>query len=300
MKKAQLQPVADIHLKSESYANADFVTNTGSIQDVQVFSVIALFILLIAWMNYINLSTARATQRAKEVGVRKSIGAFRRQLVSQFMLESVVVNLLAAGLAISIAFLTLPILRQIIGKELNLSLLQIPLFWGWFSGIIMIGSLLSGLYPALVLSGFKPVSMLGANKISQVGNVNLRKGLITFQFVISLALIAGTYLVYQQITFMKNQELGMDMEKVLVLKGPEEIPGAPPVTDGTDMQSDSELLMRLADPFLEAFINKVVDHHSIAAVAGSYTIPGHVHNTSVQDLRKLSEPESEGHYGRCV
>ncbi|MEM8968128.1 MAG: ABC transporter permease, partial [Bacteroidota bacterium] len=299
VKKAQLQPIADIHLKSAPYTEADFVTNPGSIQNVQIFSIIALFILLIAWMNYINLSTARATQRAKEVGVRKSIGAFRRQLVSQFMLESVLINLLAAVLAISIAFLLLPILQQIIGEELELSLLQIPLFWGWFFAIITIGSLLSGLYPAFVLSGFKPTSMLSANKMSQVGNATLRKGLITFQFVISLALIAGTYLVYQQITFMKNQELGMDMEKVLVLKGPEITTGAPEVTDGTDM-NQIRAYQAYSQSIFQGFINKVANHQSIAAVAGSQAIPGYVHNILRKDLRKEGEPESQGQYGKCI
>ena len=126
VEKVQLQPIADIHLNSDAYVSAGLVTNQGNRQDVRVFSIIALFILFIAWVNYINLSTARSMHRAKEVGVRKSIGAFRKQLISQFMLESGLVFVLAAALAIGIAFLALPLLSQIIGKELELNLLKIP------------------------------------------------------------------------------------------------------------------------------------------------------------------------------
>lgn len=179
LKKVQFQSIADIHLSDEVYTAADYVTNRGNRQDVWVFSAIALFTLLIAWVNYINLSTARAIRRSKEVGIRKSIGAFRKQLVGQFLLESALVNLLAGILAIGIAVLALPILSQVIGKELAMSLLQVPLFWAWFIGVIVIGALLSGLYPAFILSGFKPVSMLGAGRTSRTGSINLRRGLIT-------------------------------------------------------------------------------------------------------------------------
>src|SRR3989337_3617836 len=143
--------------------------------------------------------------RAKEVGIRKSIGAFKKQLISQFMFESLFVNIISGILAIGFAFLLLPFLNDIIGKEIQLSLLQNPMFWVWFLAIILFGSLLSGLYPAFVLSSFKPISMLGLNKASGIGSVNLRRGLIVFQFLTSLLLTAGTYLVYRQTTFMKNQ-----------------------------------------------------------------------------------------------
>ena len=179
LKKVQFQSIADIHLSDEVYTAADYVTNRGNRQDVWVFSAIALFTLLIAWVNYINLSTARAIRRSKEVGIRKSIGAFRKQLVGQFLLESALVNLLAGILAIGIAVLALPILSQVIRKELAMSLLQVPLFWAWFIGVIVIGALLSGLYPAFILSGFKPVSMLGTGRTSRTGSINLRRGLIT-------------------------------------------------------------------------------------------------------------------------
>ena len=299
VKKVQFQPIADIHLSDEVYTAADYVANRGSKQDVWIFSAIALFILLIAWVNYINLSTARAMRRSKEVGIRKSIGAFRKQLVSQFLLESVLINMLAGVLAMGIAVLTLPILSQVIGKELAMSLLQLPLFWAWFMGVIIIGALLSGLYPAFILSGFKPVSMLGAGRTSRSGSINLRRGLITFQFLLSLVFIAATYLVYQQIAFMKNQELGMEIEKILIVKGPKKIPDAPEVTDGTDMDQ-----IRAANTFsrstFDVFRNQITDYHSIVAATGSYAIPGQVYNTAVPDVRKEGEPEGSGNYGRYI
>ena len=283
VEKVRLQPVKDIHLKSDSYAKGSFVTNNGSFQNIQAFSVIGFFILFISWINYINLSTARSIRRAKEVGIRKSVGAYRKQLISQFMIESGLVNFSAAILAIGIAFLTLPILSDIMGRELVLSFLQIPMFWVWFLGVVLFGSLLSGLYPAFVLSSFKPVSILGVKKTTRAGKFNLRRGLIVFQFLTSLLLIAGTYLVYKQITFMKNQELGMDIEKILVLNGPKVN------FDDTDMRS-----------IFQAFRNKVAGHHSISAVAGSVIIPGQVNSTGIDNIRKLGEPVSAGQFGRGV
>lgn len=233
-----------------------FVRNNGNILDVRFFSIIAFFILLIPWVNYINLSTAHSMHRTKEVGIRKSIGAFRKQLMGQFMVESIVINFVSGVLAIGIAMLTLPMLNNIIEKELELSLLQVPMFWVWLLIIIFFGSLLSGSYPAFVLSSFKPVNMLGALKISRPGNFSLRSGLITFQFLTSLLLLSGTFLIYKQITFMKNQELGMDIEKILVLKGPE-----------VNLNTSS------LEPTLQSFREKVDDHHTISAVAASSSVP---------------------------
>src|SRR5690606_28975328 len=213
-----LQPLTDIHLKSVFLK--DLADNHGEMRNVHFFVMIGLFILLMAWVNYINLSTARAMHRAKEVGVRKSVGALKKQLVSQFIVESVLINAIAALLSIGIAYFTLPILNGIIGKELAFNVLQSMKFWGIFGLIILFGSLLSGLYPAFVLSSFNPVKVLKAVTIPPKRRFSLRKGLITFQFLISVLLIAGTYLVYQQITFMKNQDLGFDLEKILVVNGP--------------------------------------------------------------------------------
>ncbi|RKN77969.1 ABC transporter permease [Ulvibacterium marinum] len=299
VEKTRLQPIGDVHLKSESYASIDFVSNKGSLKDVRIFSLVAFFVLFIAWVNYINLSTARSMQRAREVGVRKSIGAFRRQLIGQFLVESTLINIVAAFLAIGIAFLALPLLGRIVGKELQLSLLWIPMFWGIFFAIVLIGSFLSGLYPAFILSGFKPISMLGTAKTVQAGNTTLRKGLITFQFLTSLILISGTYLVYKQITYMKNQELGMNIEKVLVLKGPKIIKDSPKVIDGTDM-NQIRAFNEFSRSTFRTFRDEVSTDRSISKVAGSYSLPGRVDFIPISDNRKLGLPESAGRYGRLA
>lgn len=277
---AGFQPVTDVHLKSDY--SGDPSKNNGNIRDVQIFSMIAIIILIIAWVNYINLSTARAMYRAKEVGVRKSIGAFRGQLISQFMVESCLVNCLAAGLAIGIAYLLMPVLNDIIGKSLEMSLLSQPSFWLMFVGVTLIGSLLAGLYPAFILSAFKPASMLGSIKKVGQGGSKLRKGLIVFQFLTSIILISATYLVYNQISYMKNQELGIDMQKILVLNGPA-------------VNIDRETVRET----MNTFKNKAGTHHSILKVTGSGSIPGKGYNWRT-GIWKFGLSEDESQSGNIV
>lgn len=280
VKKVILQPVADIYLKSDIYSDAGFINATGNMQNIQIFSIISFFILFIAWVNYINLSTARSMQRAKEVGVRKSIGAFRKQLVSQFILESVLVNVISALLAIGLAYLALPVLSGIIGKEIALSMLQIPMFWVWFLAIILLGSLLSGLYPAFVLSSFKPISMLGSNKTGRIGNINLRRGLIAFQFLTSLLLISGTYLVYKQTSFMKDQELNIEMEKILVLRS-----------------QQINIDRNIVQSNFQSFCNEMIGLHSVSTITSSTVVPGQF---GVSPYRRFGQPESATPYTRSI
>ena len=272
--KTGLQPIADIHLKS-GYAR-DPVSNNGNIQNVRFFSIVAIFILLMAWVNYINLSTARAIRRAKEVGIRKSVGAYRQQLMSQFLIESGLVNVMAAMLSIGIAFLLLPVLNNIIGKELQFNVFQDLEFWMWFAMVIMLGAILSGLYPAFVLSAFKPVSVLKSARVTPAKGFGLRKGLIVFQFLASVLLISGTYLVYKQITFMKNQDLGVEMKKILVLNGPR------------------VFLEKLEEgatgvPKYRAFKNKAISHHSVFSVSATSSVPGRGYYYA-EGFRKLGAP----------
>ncbi len=282
VQKAGLQPIVDIHLNSDPGVDQGLVRNNGNFVSIKFFSIIAFFILVVAWVNYINLSTARSMHRAKEVGIRKAIGAFRKQLVGQFMMESFVINFISGLFAIGIAALLLPVLADLIDQNLQLTLLKIPMFWLWFFIVILCGSLLSGMFPAFILSSFKPVSMLGANKVNKPGGFSLRKGLITFQFLISLFLIAGTYLVYKQISFMKNQEMGMEIEKILVLKGPEAN------LDKPNLESN-----------LQSFTEKVGNHHSIVSVAASSSVPGKGYNTGIA-VRKLGAPVSADKFGRVI
>ena len=294
VESTQLQPLTDIHLKSVAYSYPDYVENKGNMLDIQIFVIIAFFILFIGWVNYINLSTARSMTRAKEVGIRKSIGAYKRQLVGQFIVESVLVNLISAILAIGMAFVLLPMLSNIIGKELHFSILGTASFWGWFFVFALGGSLLSGLYPAFVLSSYRPISMLGSTRMVRAGSMSLRKGLIVFQFLISIALVSGTYLVYKQITYMKARELGMDIEKILVVIGPKFLVDGPEVTDGTDMVQIQAANAYSRAKFL-TFQEEVANHHSISSVTGSRRVPGQVQDIVNKHFRRLGAPETEGH-----
>lgn len=283
--KIGFQPLHDIHLKSKF--PKDLANNHGDIQNVQFIAMIALFILLMAWVNYINLSTARAMHRAKEVGVRKSIGALKKQLISQFLIESLLINTVAALISIGIAYFTLPVLNSIIGKQLALNVLQNPEFWGIFGLTILFGSLLSGLYPAFVLSSFHPVKVLKAVTIPVKRGFSLRKGLITFQFLMSVLLIAGTYLVYQQITFMKNQDLGFDLEKIIIVNGPRV------VLETSKLKSES-----LA-PKYQTFKTNVINHHSIVSVSGNSSIPGEGYTYNF-GIRKSGEPKHTEQTGNLL
>ncbi len=281
-RKIGLQPLTDVHLKSDF--PKDLVNNHGDIQNVRFFAIIAIFILLMAWVNYINLSTARAMQRAKEVGVRKSVGAVRMQLIAQFIMESALINLVAALVAVGIAGLTLPVLNTIIEKELTFSVLRTPAFWGRFSLVILFGSLLSGLYPAFVLSSFKPVRALKSVSLRPKRGFSLRRSLIAFQFLISLLLISGTYLVYQQITYMKNQDLGFEMEKIVVVNGPRVI-----------LETQRPALESL----FQTFKTELLRHHTISAVTGTSHIPGKGYIGSAM-ARKSGEPENTIKEGQAV
>jgi putative ABC transport system permease protein len=213
-----LQPLTDIHLYSdliqEHRPNGD-----GTI--TYVLLGLALFILLIAWINYVNLSTARSLSRAREVGVRKAVGARRIQLISQFLLETLLLNLLAIGLAVVLYELSRSYFQQLLGHELAVSLFVQPVFWWAVLGFATLGTALAGLYPAFVLSAYRPASVLKGRLARSQGGAWLRKGLVVGQFVASVAMIAGTVIVYQQLRYMRSQDLGMNIEQTLVLNGPE-------------------------------------------------------------------------------
>ncbi len=211
-----LQPLSDIHTST--------VIKDSDGADVEVMYfllLLALFILGIAWINYINLSTARATERAREVGVRKAIGAGRFQLFRQFLLESVLLNALGIALAFTLVQVSLPFFRELTGLNLSLTLWSEWKFWAALTGLFVAGTLLSGIYPALVLSSYHPIVVLKGKNIPKAGNISLRKSLVVVQFVASVILLAGTFTMYRQITFMRNQALGVDIDQVLVVKGPQ-------------------------------------------------------------------------------
>jgi putative ABC transport system permease protein len=209
-----IESLNDVYLKTSAERQPG---ETGSLTNIYVFSVIGLFILVIAIINFMNLSTARSLERAKEVGIRKSIGADRGSLIFQFLGESLIIVFLAACTAVIFTFMAMPVMASLTGKEFS-----IQSFVNWqtvpvlFSIMLLIG-ILAGSYPALVLSGYNPVKILkGINK-SDARGVNLRKGLVVFQFSLSIALIAGTMIVYFQTGHLLDGKLGFDKERMLVL-----------------------------------------------------------------------------------
>ena len=215
-----LQAVTDIHLYSNLLQESE-PEEQGDGDAVAFLTVIAFFILLIAWVNYVNLSTARSIERSREVGVRKTLGATRGQLIYQFLTESFVLNLFALGIALGIVTFGIGFFNRLTDSSLNLDFLRDAGFWLSVGGILFVGSLLSGLYPAFVLSSFRPVSVLkGKMSSAQSGNL-LRKGLVVFQFAASATLIASTIIVYQQLRHMQAIDLGFDMTETLVIQGPE-------------------------------------------------------------------------------
>ncbi len=212
-----MQPMTDIHLTSGFTYEPEA---SGNSKTVNFLLIIAMFILVIAWVNYINLSTAKAMDRAREVGLRKVVGAAKWQLVTQFMLESLFINVFAAILALTAVQVLGPVYNNMLGKDLvsfvwtNSAVLTLLLT------ITLSGTVLSGFYPSLVLSSFRPVTVLKGKLRNSRSGLALRKSLVVFQFVSSLVLIAGTAIVYMQIDFMKNRDLGISIDQVLSLKVP--------------------------------------------------------------------------------
>lgn len=220
--KFHLQPLEDVYLYSD-YEYENHETSDGSM--VWTLILIAAFIIIMAWINYINLTTSKSLQRAKEVGVRKVVGATKGQLVSQFLIESFVLNFLAFLLAITLVQMFQGYFNILVERELSLvqflssELTGAPVYF-WFLGVLLSGSLLSGIYPAFVLSAFRASESLKGQFSKSARGQLLRKTLVVFQFSLSIALIAGTILVYQQTSFMRNQDLGVNMDRVITVEPP--------------------------------------------------------------------------------
>ncbi|MFZ5517869.1 MAG: ABC transporter permease [Candidatus Zhuqueibacterota bacterium] len=208
--EAYLQPLRDIHLFYNDYTGSN-VTN------IYIFSGIALLILVIACINFINLTTARAGRRAREVGVRKVLGAQRQGLIRQFMSESLLFVVVSFVAAVVLAKLFFPTFHYLVNTELNTSLLfNFPVLAGIFGLMILVG-IIAGSYPALYLSSFQPATTIKGSPGKGAGNFKSRNALVVFQFFISLTLIICTIFINQQLRFMKNKELGFNKENILIL-----------------------------------------------------------------------------------
>jgi len=209
-----LQPLLDIHLRSNL---SEEITPSGDIQYLYIFGAIAFFIIAIACINFMNLSTARSANRAKEVGVRKTIGAIRGKLVLQFISESLLYSFFSMILAVILIALSLQGFNLLAGKELTVRVLASPLVITALISFTIIVGLLAGSYPAFYLTAFKPVEVLNGKVRAGFKNSGLRNTLVVFQFVISIALIFGSLVVYTQLKFMQQKNLGFAKENVLSL-----------------------------------------------------------------------------------
>ncbi|RBL92885.1 ABC transporter permease [Chitinophaga flava] len=181
----------------------------GRITYIKLFSLVAVFILLIACINFMNLTTARSSKRLKEIGVRKVLGAVRGQLVRQFIGEAVLTAVCAAFLAVLVVLLVMPGFNTLTGKQMSLPI-HLPLFWGALALLTLFTGIISGSYPALFLSGFSPIKVLKGTLSQKAGSSWFRKGLVTFQFVLSIILIISTILISRQISYIQDSNLGYD------------------------------------------------------------------------------------------
>ena len=209
-----LQPLARIHLYSNFLAD---IPGHGNAQNVYIFAVVAVFILLVACLNFMNLATARAARRAKEVGLRKVVGAIRTHLIGQFLAESLLVALLSLTLALLMIYLALPYFNELGGKNLSLDLTNINLLTGLL-GITVITGLLAGSYPALYLSGFLPATVLKGTVTGGSSGSLFRNTMVVIQFAVSISLIVGTAIVYSQLKYIQHLNLGYDKENLLYVQ----------------------------------------------------------------------------------
>jgi putative ABC transport system permease protein len=213
--KCSLTPLLDIHLNSHL---ADELGINGNIQDVYIFSAIAIFILLIACINFMNLSTANSANRAKEVGVRKVLGGLKNNLIKQFLTESFVACFLSFVMAIFATALLLPLFNQLAGKQINVSVLLSPSIVSGIFLLLVLVSLVSGSYPAFFLSSFQPIKVLKGSLSTGFKGSVLRNTLVVLQFTFSVILMIGTLVIYNQLQYIRNKDLGFNKEQVLLLQ----------------------------------------------------------------------------------
>lgn len=205
----------DIHLRSVSAGDLE---PKGNIMYVYIFGGVGIFILVIACINFMNLSTARAAGRAKEVGLRKTLGSFRSQLIGQFLAESMVYSLLSVVVALTACYFLLPNFNVLSGKELGMSIFMEPWFMAAVAALIIFVGFIAGSYPAFYLTSFSVVEVLKGKVRAGMKSKGVRSFLVVFQFFISMGLIIFTIVVYQQIEFMQEKNLGIDKENILILK----------------------------------------------------------------------------------
>jgi putative ABC transport system permease protein len=275
-----LQPITEIHLQSDLSIEQSV---NGSARTIRFISLLGIFILAIAWINYINLSTAKAIERAKEVGLRKVSGASRRQLVIQFIFDACLINVMALGLAIVFLTATAPAFELLTGKHITAILFTSGVvytfsFWFWIVATVVTGILVVGLYPALLLSSFNPTLVLKGKFTKSKSGTTLRKSLVGFQYIVSIFLIAGTVAVSRQIDFMQSQDPGYNKDQVLVMRGPS-------VYDSTFSAQ------------MNFFRNELKSIPAVEKFSANSAIPGHL-LPYPNSMRRADQPEDKntGYY----
>lgn len=213
--RMDLQNIADIHLRS---ATTNEPEELGSMSYIYIFSIVAFFMLLIACINYMNLTTARSARRAKEIGIRKVTGSTRGQLIAQFLVESTLASLFALLLSIGLIALFLPVFNSLSGKQIAFSILWQPDTMGILLGVALFVGLLGGSYPALYLSKFNPISILKGSLSRSSSNIALRQTLVVTQFSISMIMLICTWIVYGQLKYLQNKDLGFNKQMVMSLR----------------------------------------------------------------------------------
>lgn len=245
----RILPLTDIHLYADNSAYSQ-LEQGGDIKYVYIFSAVALFMLLIACINFMNLSTATAAKRSKEVGIRKVLGSNKNQLRYQFLSESFLATLMAMVLAIILLFISLPFYNELSGKELRTDFLWQPDVLVTLVLLTFLISFLAGGYPAFFLSSFKPISALKNKFLGGNNNKSVRSGLVVFQFVVSAALILATLVVNQQMWYIQNKDIGYDRDQLLVLR------------EAYFLGNDQE-----------AFKNELLKNPKVASITNSASIP---------------------------
>lgn len=244
-----LQPLRSIHLHSRLKAE---IAENGDIVYVYAYTAVALFIIFIACVNFMNLSTARAAGRTKEVGIRKVLGAQRGQLICQFLGESLLLSIISLMIALGLVELTLPLFSSLSGSPLNLHFVSVYRLFGGLLGLLFFVAILAGSYPAFFLSAFPPACVLSGRFNTGSSDIRFRNILVVLQFIIFIALIAGTGIIFNQIQYMQQINLGFDKEQVLVLR----------VIDDSILKSFSSIK------------DELKSHTSITNVALSSHVPG--------------------------
>ena len=265
-----LQPLTEIHLQSDHMRFQTFNNKQGSLVLVQVFIAIAILVLLIACINFMNLSTARATKRAKEVGIRKVLGTRKRSLIYQFLGESLLIAFLALVLGVILVLLTTPFFRELSGNRLLLSFYDYPAFLPELLLVTFVTALIAGGYPAFFLSSYQPIETIKGkpDRLGNTGSTRLRKLLVVCQFVVAIALIITTGVIIDQMQFIRDKDLGFDKEQLI-----------------------SVPLRGKMDPVVVERLKERVAQHS--AVVGVSASSGRFGASGSQSIRKIAGGEAE-------